>query len=149
MQEKKSKSNSSKKDKITPGPGEYKINNEIGLGPKYTFRKKLKKSKKDDFPGPGSYNIHTVIFNGPSYTMGAREKEKEIDKKNVKENKNVKTEISANKESRGFSFPKAEFKNKIKFMVPGPGQYKIPTSFDYISNLTREKGMFDPTYRYV
>ena len=46
MQEKKSKSNSSKKDKVTPGPGEYKINNEIGLGPKYSIRKKLKKAKK-------------------------------------------------------------------------------------------------------
>ena len=148
MQVKKSKSHSSKKDKNTPGPGEYKLNNEIGLGPKYTFRKKLKKSKKDNFPGPGSYNIHTVIFNGPSYTMGAREKEKVIEN-NKKDNKSFKIENPVNKESKGFSFPKAEFKNKIKFIVPGPGQYRIPTSFDYISNLTREKGMFDPSYRYV
>ena len=149
MQEKKSKSNSSKKDKVTPGPGEYKINNEIGLGPKYSIRKKLKKSKKDNFPGPGSYNINTVIFNGPSYTMGAREKEKKIDKKSLKDSKPLNTEGSVNKETRGFSFPKAIFSDKIKFIVPGPGQYRIPTSFDYISNLTREKGMFDPTYRYV
>ena len=34
-------------------------------------------------------------------------------------------------------------------MVPVPGQYRISASFDYISNLTREKGMFDPSYRYV
>ena len=52
MKEKKSKSNNSKKDKITPGPGEYKINNEIGLGPKYTIRKKLKKIKKMIFLVP-------------------------------------------------------------------------------------------------
>ena len=119
------------------------------MGPKYSIRKKLKKSKKDNFPGPGSYNINTVIFNGPSYTMGAREKEKKIDKKSLKENKPLNTEGSVNKETRGFSFPKAIFSDKIKFIVPGPGQYRISTSFDYISNLTREKGMFDPTYRYV
>ncbi len=144
---KKNKSNSSKKEKITPGPGEYNYNNEIGLGPKYSFRKKWKKRKKDNFPGPGSYNINTVLFNGPSYSMGAKEKEKQID--NKKDNKPLKTEVSSNKETRGFSFPKAKLSNKIKFIVPGPGQYRIPASFDYISNLTREKGMFDPTYRYI
>ena len=69
--------------------------------------------------------------------------------KNNKNNMSFKNEISNNRDSRGWSFPKADFHQKIKFMVPGPGQYKIPTSFDYISNLTREKGMFDPTYRYV
>ena len=143
----KSKSNSSKKEKVSPGPGEYNYNNEIGLGPKYTFRKKLKKSKKADFPGPGSYNINTVVFNGPAYTMGKREKEKPVD--NKKDNMPLKTETSGSKENRGFSFPKAEINNKAKFIFPGPGQYRIPTSFDYISNLTREKGMFDPTYRYV
>ena len=149
-QVKKSKSNSSKKDKISPGPGEYNYNKDFGLGPKYSFGKKLRKNKTDNFPGPGSYNINTVVFNGPKYTMGSREKIKEIDKKDKnKSNKSLKTEISNNKESRGWSFPKAQFHNKIKFIVPGPGQYRIPTSFDYISNLTREKGMFDPTYRYV
>ena len=119
MQEKKSKSNNSKKDKITPWPGEYKINNEIGLWPKYSIRKKLKKSKKDDFPGPGSYNINTVIFNGPSYIMGAREKEKAIDKKSLKDNEPLQIESSANKEIRGFSFPKAVFKIKLNLWFLG------------------------------
>ena len=83
--------------------------------------------------------------------MRSREKIKddsELDK-SKKDLRPVKTEVSTSKETKGFSFPKAVFKNKIKFMVPGPGQYRIPTSFDYISNLTREKGMFDPTFRYV
>jgi len=42
----KSKSNLSNKDKITPGPGEYNYQKEIGLGPKYSFAQKLKKEKK-------------------------------------------------------------------------------------------------------
>lgn len=149
QKETKSKSKSSSKDKVTPGPGEYNYKNEIGFGPKYSFGKRLKKNKKDDFPGPGSYNINTVVFNGPSYTIRAREKEKTVDDKNIKETKPLKTEVATTKDTRGFSFPKAEYIQKIKFIVPGPGQYRIPTSFDYISNLTREKGMFDPTYRYV
>ena len=147
---KKSKSSSSKKDKVSPGPGEYNYINEIGLGPKYTFRKKLKKRKKDDFPGPGSYNIYTDLFDGPKYTMRAKEKLKEdLLNKSKKDNRPVKTEVMNSKETKGFTFPKAVFKNKIKFLVPGPGQYRIPASFDYISDLTREKGMFDPTFRYI
>ena len=38
---------------------------------------------------------------------------------------------------------------KKQIIYPGPGDYKIPTSFDYISNLTRERGFFDPRFRYV
>ena len=147
--ETKIKSKSNSKDKITPGPGEYNYKKDIGIGPKYTFRKRLKKSKKDNFPGPGSYNINTVVFNGPSYTMRGREKEKKSSDKDKKEKIPLKTEVSSKAEVRGFSFPKAKYFKKIKFIVPGPGHYRIPTSFDYISNLTREKGMFDPTYRYV
>ena len=145
---KKRKSNSSEKEKDSPGPGKYDYKIDIGLGPKYTFGKRLKKLKKDNFPGPGSYNIKTVLFNGPLYTIGEREKVKKLDDNN-NDIKPLKTETSRNRESKGFSFPKEEFHEKIKFIFPGPGQYRIPTSFDYISNLTREKGMFDPTYRYV
>ena len=64
---------------------------------------------------------------------------------------NIPSDIVNNK---GFSFPKAESgnkksKNKNKIIYPGPGDYKIPTSFDYINNITREKGFFDPKYKYV
>lgn len=145
----KSKSKSNSRDNITPGPGEYNYKKDIGIGPKYSFRKRLKKIKKDNFPGPGSYNINTVVFNGPSYTMVGRGTEKKSKKDNKKEKIPIKTEVSTKNEARGFSFPKAQYLSKIKFIVPGPGHYRIPTSFDYISNLTREKGMFDPTYRYV
>ena len=56
------------------GPWKYKYKSDIGLGPKYTFGKKLKKFKN---PGPGSYNIKTDIFNGPKYTIRLKIKEEE------------------------------------------------------------------------
>ena len=36
-----------------------------------------------------------------------------------------------------------------KVEIPGPGFYKIPTSFDYVSDMARSSGSFDPNYRYV
>ena len=56
--------------------------------------------------------------------------------------------------NKGFTFPKEEkwdiiTGTKNKNFFPGPGDYKIPTSFDYINNITREKGIFDPKYKYV
>ena len=138
------------------GPGKYGFKSDIGLGPKFTFGKKLKKLKKFKNPGPGSYNINTDIFNGPKYTMGLKFKEIEENKNSKNKNKkplmiNIPSDIVNNK---GFTFPKAESskkvtRNKKKIIYPGPGDYKIPTSFDYISNLTRERGFFDPRYRYV
>ena len=144
----KSKSNLSKNN-ISPGPGEYNYPKEIGLGPKYSFAQRLKKRKKDETPGPGSYNINVVVFNGPQYTMRAKEKEKVITEKKLSMQELKAMKMRNENDSRGFSFPKAKYIKKIKFIVPGPGHYRIPTSFDYISNLTREKGVFDPQYRYV
>ena len=47
------------------------------------------------------------------------------------------------------TFPKdKKFKGNL-FNTPGPGAYKIPTAFDYISNMSREKGVWDPNFRYV
>ena len=48
-----------------------------------------------------------------------------------------------------YSFPKDASSSNKKIDFPGPGFYKIPTSFDYISDMTRSQGSFDPTYRYV
>ena len=146
-----------KKDKSTTlGPGKYEYKTEIGLGPKYTIGKKLKKLKKFKNPGPGTYNIKIDVFTSPRYTMGLKLNEEE--KKNPKYNeKNIKPSIlnipSDIVNNKGFSFPKAKsnknINSKNNIIFPGPGDYKIPTSFDYISNLTREKGFFDPKYRYV
>ena len=48
-----------------------------------------------------------------------------------------------------YSFSRDNYSQKKKLNVPGPGFYKIPTSFDYISDLTRSQGTFNPIYRYV
>ena len=142
-----------KKDEL--GPGKYKYKPDIGLGPKYSFGKKLKKLKKFKSPGPGTYNIKTDVFNSPKYTFGLKlnseENKKDKDKDKQPLALNIPSDIVNNK---GFSFPKAEnekntTRNKNKIIYPGPGDYRIPTSFDYISNLTREKGFFDPKFRYV
>ena len=143
-----------KKDKSTIlGPGKYEYKTDIGLGPKYTIGKKLKKLKKFKSPGPGAYNIKTDIINSPKYSIGLKlnEEEKKNPKYKEKNKKRsvlyIKSDIVNNK---GFSFPKEKKnKNKNKIIYPGPGDYKIPTSFDYISNVTREKGFFDPIFRYV
>jgi len=81
--------------------------------------------------------------------MRAKDKEKVITEKKLSMQELKAMKLRDENDSRGFSFPKAKYIKKIKFIVPGPGQYKIPTSFDYISNLTREKGSCDPKYRYV
>ena len=143
-----------KKDKSTTlGPGKYEYKTEIGLGPKYTIGKRLKKLKKYKIPGPGTYNIKTDIINSPRYSIGLKLNEEERKNPKYKE-KNIKRSIlnipSDIVNNKGFSFPKAKRnKNKNRIIYPGPGDYKIPTSFDYISNVTREKGFFDPKFRYV
>ena len=71
------KKNDEKYSEKELGPGKYKYKSDIGLGPKYTFSKKLKKFKKFKNPGPGSYNIKADIFNGSKYTIGLKIKEEE------------------------------------------------------------------------
>ena len=67
---------------------------------------------------------------------------------------NISSDIINNK---GFTFSKeekldiiTEIKNKKnKNNFPGLCDYKIPTSFDHINSITREKGFFEPKYKYV
>ena len=83
--------------------------------------------------------------------MGLKYKEENKNSKNKDKDKtplllNIPSDIVNNK---GFSFPKAErskktSRNKNKIISLGPNYYKIPSFFDYISNVTREKGFFAP-----
>ena len=59
--EKKMKKLQEQKEKEL-GPGKYKYKSDIGLGPKYTFGKKIKKLKKFRNPGPDSYNIKQIYL---------------------------------------------------------------------------------------
>ena len=57
--------------------------------------------------------------------------------------------IIDNKFNNVGNFTKDKRYKDIKFIVPGPGQYKIPTSFDYIADYTRQSGNFNPIFKYV
>ena len=45
--------------------------------------------------------------------------------------------------------PKGKKETSNKTFTPGPGSYKIPCRFNDINDLTRDKGIWDPTFRYV
>ena len=137
---------------ITPGPGHYKYKSDLYQGPKYTMAKKLKKLKTDEKPAPGDYKTVMVHYpTEPKYSMGKDKKKDEDLKQKIKDNfpGPGSYKIHDVDLTNGLTFPKAKKSFKKKFFTPGPGQYKIPTAFDYISDLTRDKGCFDPTYRYV
>ena len=48
-----------------------------------------------------------------------------------------------------FTFPKSKKIDKKKDDFPGPGSYKIPSAFNYISSMTREKGAYNPRFKYI
>ena len=154
---KSEKSNSSSKEKKIvkiefPGPGSYKYNNgTFPEGPKFTMGNIIKKRKGDNYPGPGTYE--TIIAHLPtesSYSMGKKYENEHI-KQVLKDNYpgpgsyKIK-DVDMTKE---ITFPKDDKNKKKKFDLPGPGFYKIPTAFDYINDYTREKGSWNPTFRYV
>ena len=145
-----------------PGPGFYTYKNDLfPQGPRYTIAVLPKEAKIEVKPGPGQYNPN---FNDkqsePVYTIG-RGVRPDIIKDNKKQNfpgpgfykiqdvylaKNVTFPKAGLINSENISKNKKKYK---KFEVPGPGFYKIPTAYDYINDYTREKGAWDPTFRYV
>ena len=144
-----------KKQKITtPGPGHYNLNQgRIPCGPVYTLAKRFKAKKVQDYPGPGNYSVVNVHYpSEPKYSMGKEKKCEENNKQAIKEGfpgpgaYNVK-DIGLFEKSIRFTKDK-KFREK-KYVTPGPGQYKIPTSFDNISDYTRSKGNFNPAFKYV
>lgn len=144
---------SKKKRVMTPGPGHYNIKNgNIGEAPAYTMAKKLNKKQKEGNPGPGEYNIVMCHYeNEPKYSIG---KEKRKDDKIYRIEKDNfpgpnKYTIKDDKSNIMINFTRDKRYKDAKFIVPGPGKYKIPTAFDYISDYTRQKGIFDPTFKYV
>ena len=147
---------SKKKERIiTPGPGHYNIKNgRIPDGPMYSMAKRLKKSKSQVFPGPGKYNSINVHFpNEPKYSIGKEQKFEDNNKESIKKYPGPpgpgKYDVKDNLFPKGINFTKDKRVKEKKYIVPGPGQYRIPTAFDYINDYTRAKGIFDPTFKYV
>ena len=136
---------------ITPGPGYY--NNKIGLipqGPQYSMRQNLKKIKIIDYPGPGQYDIIKSKSGGPQYTISKGERDEELKKAKKDSYPGPGSyKIKDVDLVKCFTISKNEKVLKRKDSVPGPGSYKIPSSFDYINNMARERGAFDPRFRYI
>ena len=153
--------NNKKKDRIiTPGPGHYNIKHgQIPNGPMYSMGKKLKKNKSVVMPGPGNYNSIDIHFPcEPKYSFGKEKRcEDNISKDNKEKEKDNKSgypgpgkyDVKDNLFTKGTYFSKDKRSKEKKIITPGPGQYKIPTAFDYINEYTRSKGIFDPSFKYV
>ena len=143
---------SKKKRVITPGPGNYTYKNGmIPLGPKYSIGRRFKDKKRGKQPGPGSYEVVIKnLPNEPSYRIGTSKRDDDL--KVIKKNNYPAPNAYQIKDSRHthqLTFPKDQKDRSLRNNFPGPGTYRIPCSFDYISDLTRSKGVFDPKFRYV
>ena len=141
-------------DHSTPGVGNYNISKNLGGGPKYTILGKGNVGGiNNKNPGPGQYeNSNAIYRKNPSWKIGTSQRDDEL--KRVKRegvpgpgmyNYDDKTKNAAPKYKFG-SEKRGEVK---KSDTPGPGQYRIPCSFDDINDYTREQGQFDPKFRYV
>jgi len=134
---------------VTPGPGYYENKNgKIPQGPQYTMRYLLKKAKIVDTPGPGQYNI--IDSKSGGYTISKEKRGEDLDR--VKKDNYPGPGSYKVKDVdlvKCFTISKNEKTLKKRDSVPGPGAYRIPSSFDYINNMTRERGSFDPRFRYI
>ena len=144
----------SKKVRVqTPGPGHYhsKYGN-IPNGPQYSMAKKLPKKKKEERPGPGNYNIQYLHRpSEPKYTFGKEIRKDEKIAQNTKDN--FPGPSNYNIKDTKFNdvgyFTKDKRYKENKFITPGPGAYRIPTAFDYLADYERQKGVFNPIFKYV
>ena len=150
--EKKGKNKKVKRTQ-TPGPGHYTIKNGIlPNGPHYSMGKKLKKKKREEWPGPGKYEAISVHFpTEPKFSFGKEERKDDKLKIIVKDgypgpNKYNQSDSKFNNVG---NFTRDKRYKEEKYITPGPGQYKIPTAFDYLAEYTRQGGNFNPNFKYV
>lgn len=135
-----------------PGPGSYDIKyGNLPQGPIYTIKGSNEKIKIKQQPGPGAYNINDLNRpSEPKYSIGKEERDDYL--KSVKRDAfpgpGAYKMVEVNSAPK-ISFTKDERNKKNMDKVPGPGFYKIPTSFDNINDMTRSCGGFDPAFQYV
>lgn len=137
----------------TPGPGHYNVKNgNIPNGPTYTIGQRLKRSKSMLVPGPGAYDLLKIQDHPsePKYSFGKEKRKSEIEEQ-IKVNfpGPCKYDIKVNNFTKGMSFNKEKRMKNNKVITPGPGQYKIPTSFNSLSEYARARGLFESAFRYV
>ena len=141
-------------DKSTPGVGNYNISKNIGGGPKYTI---LGKGNVGDTgnknPGPGQYNDSNAIYRkNPSWKIGTSQRDDEL--KRVKREGYPRPGMYEFDDRTKYNAPRYRFGSEKrgdnkKSDTPGPGQYRIPCSFDDINDYTRQQGIFDPKFKFV
>ena len=147
-----SQRNTKKRETITPGPGEYNYKGDnIPQGPKFTIRTLLKNIKIMDFPGPGEYDIQKKKKDSNmGYTIGKETRGEDL---RIVEKEDYpgpgKYTIKDVDLVKCFTFSKSKKLANKRDSFPGPGSYKIPSSFNYISNMTREKGAYNPRFKYI
>jgi hypothetical protein len=114
--------------------------------------KKLNKKKKEEKPGPGKYEVVYVHFpSEPKFSFGKEQRKDERIAQLIKEKfpgPSNYTIIDSKFNNVGHFTKDKRYKDN-KFNVPGPGTYRIPTAFDYIADYTRQKGSFNPIFKYV
>ena len=149
--EDESNTESKVKRPITPGPGHYNVNQgTFPQGPRYTMSAKYKNKKGDNYPGPGTYSFYEEpLPKEVSYDMEKLKKKIKFIKKDNFPGPGTYNVPDVNLTKTYITFPKDKKLKGNLFNTPGPGAYKIPTAFDYISNMSREKGVWDPNFRYV
>ena len=146
------KSKNANEEKPSPGPGTYDLKyGNIPQGPIYTIKGNNEKIKIKEQPGPGAYNINDLNRpSEPKYSIGKEERGDDL--KRVKRDgfpgPGAYNMVNINLAPK-ISFTKDEKNNKNLNNVPGPGFYRIPTSFDNINSMTRSCGGFDPSFQYV
>lgn len=137
---------------IIPGPGQYDIKNgEFPQGPSYTIPHLMRKIKIKVEPGPADYNANeNHRSKEPSYTIGKGPRDDFIRglKKDNYPGPGAYNTIEHNSSPK-YTFPKDNINAHKKFVVPGPGFYKIPTAFDFVNDMARNTGSFDPNFKYV
>ena len=143
--------NSKKKKSTTPGPGEYNYKGDnIPQGPKFSIRTLLKGIKIKDSPGPGEYNIQKEKENNWGYTIGKETRGEDL---RLIEKEDLpgpgKYTIKDVDLVKCFTFSRSKKFEQRKDSFPGPGSYKIPSSFNFINNMAREKGAFNPRFKYI
>ena len=142
-------------DKNIPGVGNYNITKGIGEGPKYTMVGRGNSyMTSNQNPGPGQYNDrYGVIKNkNPSWRIGTSQRDDEL--KRIKREGipgpgmyefDDRTKMKAPK----FAFGREKRGETRRNENPGPGQYKIPCSFDDVNEYTRQQGLFDKNFKFV
>ena len=116
------------------------------------------KNKKEEYDKIYSnFDINRIIKNVEYLKKRSEEIKKQDENKDDKSKKDKNVifpgpgayNVRDNLFSKCVHFTKEKKFRVKKDITPGPGQYKIPTSFDYISDYTRSKGAFDPSFKSV